>query len=216
MKSFLQKYRHAWVFLYGFIYLPWFFYLEKHVTTDFHIIHTSLDEKIPFLEIFIIPYGLWFLFIAVTVGYFFFTDKTDFYKLSAFLCIGMTIFLIFSTIYPNGQILRPTTFEHDNIFVDLVKQLYRADTPTNIFPSLHVYNSIGACIAIMHSQRLKEYRWIQYASLVLGGLIILSTMFLKQHSVIDVVGAGAMAVICYQLVYVATFKKQPAVSRQTI
>ena len=124
MKSFLQKYRHAWVFLYGFIYLPWFFYLEKHVTTDFHIIHTSLDEKIPFLEIFIIPYGLWFLFIAVTVGYFFFTDKTDFYKLSAFLCIGMTIFLIFSTIYPNGQILRPTTFEHDNIFVDLVKQLY--------------------------------------------------------------------------------------------
>lgn len=176
MKSFLQKHRHAWVFLYGFIYLPWFFYLEKHVTTDFHIIHTSLDEKIPFLEIFIIPYGLWFVFIAVTVGYFFFTDKTDFYKLSAFLCIGMTIFLIFSTIYPNGQILRPTTFEHDNIFVDLVKQLYRADTPTNIFPSLHVYNSIGACIAIMHSQRLKEYRWIQYASLVLGGLIILSTM----------------------------------------
>lgn len=190
MKSFLQKYRHAWVFLYGFIYLPWFFYLEKHVTTDFHIIHTSLDEKIPFLEIFIIPYGLWFLFIAVTVGYFFFTDKTDFYKLSAFLCIGMTIFLIFSTIYPNGQILRPTTFEHDNIFVDLVKQLYRADTPTNIFPSLHVYNSIGACIAIMHSQRLKEYRWIQYASLVLGGLIILSTMFLKQHSVIDLVAGG--------------------------
>lgn len=58
----------------------------------------------------------------------------------------------------------------------------------------------------MHSQRLKEYRWIQYASLVLGGLIILSTMFLKQHSVIDVVGAGAMAVICYQLVYVAAFK----------
>ena len=104
MKSFLQKHRHAWVFLYGFIYLPWFFYLEKHVTTDFHIIHTSLDEKIPFLEIFIIPYGLWFVFIAVTVGYFFFTDKTDFYKLSAFLCIGMTIFLIFSTIYPNGQI----------------------------------------------------------------------------------------------------------------
>ena len=216
MKSFLQKYRHAWVFLYGFIYLPWFFYLEKHVTTDFHIIHTSLDEKIPFLEIFIIPYGLWFVFIAVTVGYFFFTDKTDFYKLSAFLCIGMTIFLIFSTIYPNGQILRPTTFEHDNIFVDLVKQLYRADTPTNIFPSLHVYNSIGACIAIMHSQRLKEYRWIQYASLVLGGLIILSTMFLKQHSVIDVIGAGAMAVICYQLVYVAALKNHPAISRQTI
>lgn len=216
MKNFLKKYKHGWVFLYGLIYLPWFFYLEKHVTANFHIIHTELDEKIPFLEIFIIPYGLWFLFIAVTVGYFFFTDTKDFYKLSAFLCIGMTFFLIFSTVYPNGQILRPTTFERDNIFVDLVKQLYRADTPTNIFPSLHVYNTIAACIAIMHSQRLKQHRWIQYASLILGGLIILSTMFLKQHSVIDVVGAGVMAIICYQLIYVAAFKRQPEVSRQTI
>lgn len=216
MKSFLKKYKHGWVFLYGLIYLPWFFYLEKHVTTNFHIIHTELDEKIPFLEIFIIPYGLWFLFIAVTVGYFFFTDTKDFYKLSAFLCIGMTFFLIFSTVYPNGQILRPTTFERDNIFVDLVRQLYRADTPTNIFPSLHVYNTIAACIAIMHSQKLKQHRWIQYSSLVLGGLIILSTMFLKQHSVIDVIGAGVMAVICYQLIYVAAFKRQPEVSRQTV
>lgn len=216
MKNFLKKYKHGWVFLYGLIYLPWFFYLEKHVTTNFHIIHTKLDEKIPFLEIFIIPYGLWFLFIAVTVGYFFFTDTKDFYKLSAFLCIGMTFFLIFSTVYPNGQILRPTTFERNNIFVDLVKQLYRADTPTNIFPSLHVYNTIAACIAIMHSRKLKKHRWIQYSSLILGGLIILSTMFLKQHSVIDVIGASVMAVICYQLIYVAAFKRQPEVSRQTV
>ena len=216
MKKLLKKYGHIWVCGYILLYLPYFFWLESVITDNYKIMHVALDDVIPFSEYFIVPYMIWFFYVSGAVLYFFFTDKTDFYKLSAFLCIGMTIFLIFSTIYPNGQILRPTTFEHDNIFVDLVKQLYRADTPTNIFPSLHVYNSIGACIAIMHSQRLKEYRWIQYASLVLGGLIILSTMFLKQHSVIDVVGAGAMAVICYQLVYVAAFKKQPAISRQTI
>lgn len=203
MKTFIQKYKHAWVFLYALIYIPWFFYLEKHVRTDFHVIHTTLDEKIPFIEYFIIPYGLWFLFVAAAVMYFFFTDKADFYKLTSFLFTGMTIFLIISTIYPNGQILRPTVFERDNIFVDMVKTLYKADTPTNIFPSIHVYNSIGVCIAIMTSEKLKHHRLIQYASLVLGGLIILSTMFLKQHSVIDVIGACAMSLLFYQIVYVA-------------
>ncbi|MEG1741600.1 MAG: phosphoesterase, partial [Acetivibrio sp.] len=32
IKKSLQKYKHAWVFLYVLIYLPWFMYLEKHVT----------------------------------------------------------------------------------------------------------------------------------------------------------------------------------------
>ena len=78
MKTFLKKYKHAWVFLYGLIYLPWFFYLEQHVTTKFHVIHTPLDDKIPFIEYFIVPYMLWFAFIAVTIGYFFFCNTNEF------------------------------------------------------------------------------------------------------------------------------------------
>lgn len=201
MKQLLQKYKHAWVFLYAFLYIPWFFYLEQHVTDNYHIIHTAFDEKIPFIEYFIIPYMLWFAFIAVTVGYFFFKDTSGFYRLIIFLFTGMTVFLIVSTIYPNGQILRPEIFERQNIFVDMVKKLYTTDTPTNIFPSIHVYNTIGVCIAIVRSQKLQQHRVVQYASLTLGALIILSTMFLKQHSVIDVIGAAALAVIVYPLAY---------------
>lgn len=33
MKAFFQKYKHAWVLLYGFIYLPWFFWLESRPTS---------------------------------------------------------------------------------------------------------------------------------------------------------------------------------------
>ena len=102
-KKLWEKYRHGWVFLYIFIYLPWFFYLEKHITTDYHLIHASLDDKIPFIEYFIIPYTLWFAFIAVTIGYFFFFgEKSEFYRLIILLFSGMTIFLIVSTVYPNG------------------------------------------------------------------------------------------------------------------
>ena len=216
MKKLIKKYKHAWVFLYVLIYAPWFVYLEKQVTTDFHIIHTTLDEKIPFIEYFIIPYMLWFAFIAVTIAYFFFTDKAGFYRLVAFLFTGMTLFLIISTIYPNGQILRPTVFARDNMFVDMVKQLYLTDTPTNIFPSIHVYNTIGACIAIMRSEKLKQFRWVQYSSLILGTLIILSTMFLKQHSILDVIGAELLAVIMYHFAYAAEWKGEPKLSQQPI
>lgn len=213
MKTFFHKYKHAWVLLYAFVYFPWFFYLEKHVTQGYHVIHTAFDEKIPFIEYFIIPYLLWFAFIAVAALYFFFTDKTGFYRMAAFLITGMTVFLIISTIYPNGQILRPTTFERDNIFVDMVRQLYRSDTPTNIFPSIHVYNSIGVYLAIRHSKRLKKHPLVQHGSFALAVLIILSTMFLKQHSVIDVIGAGLLAIPVYHLVYVGEPKRAQALNK---
>lgn len=216
MKKLIEKYKHAWVFLYALIYMPWFIYLEKHVVKDYNIIHTAFDEKIPFIEFFIVPYTLWFAFIAVTIAYFFFTDKSGFYRLVTFLFTGMTLFLIISTVWPNGQVLRPTVFARDNIFVDMVKQLYRTDTPTNIFPSIHVYNTIGACIAIMRSEKLKQVRWIQYSSLILGGLIILSTMFLKQHSIIDVTGAGLLAIIVYHFAYAAELKRELHMEHQLI
>lgn len=201
MKAFFKKYKHAWVFLYALIYFPWFGYLEQNVTHGYHIINTALDQQIPFIEYFVVPYLLWFVFMVVTTMYIFFTDKSDFYRMAAFAIIGMTIFLIISTIYPNGQILRPTTFERDNIFVNLVKIVYAADTPTNIFPSLHVYNSLGAYLAIRNSKSLKDNKVVQYGSLILTILIILSTVFLKQHSVIDVVGAFLMAIPIYHIAY---------------
>ena len=213
MKSILQKYKHAWVFLYGFIYMPWFYYLEKHVTKNYHVIHTVIDEQIPFMEIFIIPYYLWFPFMVIPVLYFFFKDVDEFYKVTKFLIIGMTVFLIISSIYPNGQILRPKVFERENIFVDLVKGLYKTDTPTNIFPSIHVYNTLGIYIGVRTSKHFQDRRWIQNGTLILSVLIILSTVLLKQHSILDVVGAGLLAVPTYYFTYVMEPKKAHALKK---
>lgn len=213
--GFYKKYKHAWVFTYILIYMPWFMYLEKHVTVNYHVIHSAIDDKIPFIEYFIVPYLLWFVFIAAVFLYFFFTDVKGFYKLAKLMFTGMTIFLIISTLMPNGLTLRPIYFERDNIFVDMVRMLYRADTPTNVLPSLHVFNSLGACIAIYHSEALKKHKVICACAYVLAGLIILATMFLKQHSVIDVMAAFLMAYTLYQFVYETGKKKVPKLSRQT-
>lgn len=216
MTDLIKKYKHAWVLLYGFIYLPWFFFLEKHVTKNYYVIHTSIDEHIPFIEYFIIPYTLWFLYIAVTLIYFFFANKTEYYRLTIFLFTGMTIFLMISTLFPNGLILRPTEFARDNIFVDMVKVLYKSDTPTNVLPSIHVFNSIGAYIAISHNKKLHANKLIRYSALILTILIILATMFLKQHSIIDVLAGIFLARVLYIFVYSAEQKKSPHFSRQPI
>ena len=215
-KNFIKKYRHAWVLLYGLIYMPWFIYLERRTDVHYFLIHSPLDDYIPFIEYFIVPYLLWFAFVAVAAGYFFFTDKTGFYRLFAFLAIGMTFFLLLCTVFPNGLNLRPATFARDNIFVELVKHVYATDTPTNVLPSIHVFNSLGVCIAIWHSEALKKHRKIQYGAYLLAVLIILSTVFLKQHSVTDVIAAFALACVIYPFVYATQEKKATKLSHQPI
>ena len=196
--------------------MPWFSWLEKHVTSNYFVIHSVFDDYIPFIEIFIIPYLLWFVYVSGTVLYFFFTDKQGFYRICTLLITGMTLFLIICTIFPNGLNLRPSTFARDNIFVDLVRFIYRADTSTNVLPSLHVYNSIGCYIAIRNSQKLRQYKWVQNGSLVLTVSIVLSTMFLKQHSVVDVIAAIVMIYFIYQFVYIPEQVKAPALAQPTI
>ena len=202
MKKIFARYRHAIpLIIYAIIYLSWFGYLEKTVKRPANLIHMSLDDKIPFCEVFIVPYLLWFVYISAVVLYFFFKDKQDYYRACTFLFTGMTVFLVVSTLWPNGHHLRPAVMPRDNIFTALVSMIYKADTPTNLWPSIHVYNSLGAHFAILKNEKLRKKPVVHIGSLVLCVSIILSTMFLKQHSVFDVLTAFIMAAVMYIVVY---------------
>ena len=201
MKTLFQKYRHALVLLYGLIYMPWFMWLESRADLPYHVIHVRLDDMIPFVEYFIVPYLLWFAYVAVVFVYLFFKSRREFYQYCIFLFTGMTLFLIVSTIYPNGHLLRPSGFERNNIVTLAVSLLYQIDTATNICPSLHVFNSIAAHRAVANNQSLGKNRLIHGASFVLMVSIILATMFLKQHSVLDVVSGILLGLLMDQLVY---------------
>lgn len=203
LKDLFSKYKHGLVLAYFFIYMIWFTYLERTVTTDFTPVYSRLDDYIPFMEIFFIPYFLWFFFIFITVAYFFLTSKQDFYKCCAYLFIGMTICLIIYTIWPNGHNLRVDidTLGRSNVFTRALARLYSIDTSTNVFPSIHAYNSIGAMIAIHRSKSLRHIKWIQISSFILTVSICMSTVFLKQHSILDVFGAIILSIIMYTFIY---------------
>ena len=85
-----------------------------------------------------------------------------------------------------------------------------------MLPSIHVFNSLGAAIAIAKSSSLKKHRMLQWGAYILTALIILSTVFLKQHSVTDMIAAFAMASILYPLIYAAQEKKAPKFSHQPV
>ena len=206
LKIFYLKYKHAVpLIIYAIIYMTWFAWLEKNITGHYRIIHMAADDYIPFCEVFVIPYFLWFAYVSAVVIYFFFKNKEDYYRLCTFLFVGMTVFLVVSSLYPNGHYLRPHSFEHDNVFTHMVAWLYATDTPTNLFPSIHVYNSLGVHIALCNSKEFKERPKLKLASFILMVSIILATMFLKQHSVFDVVTAFVMAAVMYSFVYGRNF-----------
>jgi membrane-associated phospholipid phosphatase len=150
--------------------------------------------------------------MAVTVGWFAFRceNREEYWQFISVLMAGMTIFLLTSVIYPNGHQLRPMLSE-GNIFVQAVKLLYRIDTPTNTLPSIHVFNALTCCIAVCRNLECRKKKWLTSGTVVLTVLIILSTMFLKQHSVVDVVLALVLYVFCYQVVYkiVPQYRRMP-------
>ena len=116
-------------------------------------------------------------------------ERADFWRLCLPLFAGMTMALLFYAIVPNGLALRPRYVPGNDIFSKAVQSLYRTDTPMNVCPSIHVFNSVTLMLAYYRTRCFdaSRLRWMRPAAAVLCVSIALSTMLLKQHSVIDVV-----------------------------
>lgn len=195
MKIKKEWFRYWWILLYFPVYMA-IFIAEEKLITNYHIIGIALDKKIPFIEWFFFPYYIWFPYVGIVLVWLYFRDKKAFLKTISFLYLGMTVFLIVNVAYPNGLDLRPTEFVRDNIAVRLAKAMYETDTPTNVLPSIHVYNTLGIMLGACCSKKGIRRRFVKILVVLIGILIIASTVFVKQHSLVDVgaaivLGAGA-------------------------
>lgn len=197
MKAFLKKYSHVrFVLIYFVIYLIVFFVLEHLEETDLIITSTWIDQYIPFCEYFVIPYLSWFAFIFAGFVYFCFFDISGFNRTCFYLFVGMTTCLIIYIIVPNAQDLR-VTLPNDNIFQMLVSFIYSVDSPTNVCPSIHVYNTVMMAVSLFKSEGVRQKRFLRTGIVILSILICLSTVFLKQHAFLDIVFALILCVIMY-------------------
>lgn len=188
--------------LYTAVYLLWFRLVEALPRSSYQVIELALDRKIPFVEEFVLPYVSWFAFVPLGVLLLLKYDREMYDRAVTFLMTGMTVFLLVSTLFPNMQFLRPFILPRENVFTKLIGLLWMVDTPTNVSPSIHVFNTLAILVMIWKS-RAKELKGLRLRLMwtVWGALIILSTMFIKQHSLLDVLAAFLMAGILYVFVF---------------
>lgn len=192
-----DKFKYWQFVLYLPIYMVFFFLAERNVS-NVTLINIPLDNFIPFVPEFIIPYFLWFPFLLAAIVYVFFMDKREFRAMCWNLIIGMSLFIVVSFVFPNGLDLRSQT-ENANggIFVWMVEYLHTIDTPTNVFPSIHVFDSIACGVSFGRALARHGHKKTAIASYAMAALITLSTMFVKQHSVVDVAAALALSGLCF-------------------
>ena len=182
---------HLWFQAYWVVYLVWFFWLDLTITDPKYIIHSPIDDFIPFNEWFVFPYCSWFLLLAAVTALLWWNDTESYDKLCLMMFSGMTLCLIIYMVLPNGLDIRPTAeaIGRENFAMTLMQLIWKADASVNVCPSIHVFNSVTLMMAYYRSRIFEEprRRWMRPASAVLCLSIIASTVLLKQHSCIDVV-----------------------------
>ena len=189
------KYLFYWPF-YGLAFLL----LERFVKADYNFMHCFLDDFIPFCEFFVVPYYFWFVYLIGMLVYTFFFDTKSFSKMMKYIIITYTASILIYVIYPNAQNLRPESFERHNVFTEIVGFLYVFDTNTNVCPSIHVLGSMASLFASFECEKFKGAKW-RFAFWVSAVLISISTVFLKQHSVIDVAVAFVLGILAYPFAF---------------
>ena len=96
-----KKYQHIIpLIIYSMIYLPWFAYVEETVTHEFNVVHMGIDDKIPFIEVFIVPYLLWYVYVGIVIIYLFLKNKEEYYKVCLFLFLYVRSFIYCFTTSP--------------------------------------------------------------------------------------------------------------------
>lgn len=189
------------LYLLGWVgYFALYFLTENLIPAEkCYVIHSPLDDLIPFCEVFVIPYVGWYLLIVVSLLYFALYNPKSFIKLQSFIIITQVVAMTVYILFPNMQNLRPAEFPRDNIFTDIIGLLYSFDTNTNVCPSLHVGYSIG--IASVWLKEKGVSKWVKAFITVFVVLVCLSTAFIKQHSIVDAFAAIPMCLLAEIILY---------------
>lgn len=198
MRNWCERRPVSFMAAYLAFYLTVFFALERRSAEPAVWVHCALDDFIPFCKYAIVPYCMWFVWIPFTLLYFLLrAPRAEFSRLCLPLFAGMTVALALYVLVPTGLYLRPRYVAGGDIFARAVRLLYSVDTSTNVCPSIHVFNSVTLMLAYLRSPQFERdgRRWVRTAAAALCAAIVLSTMLLRQHSVIDVAMGLLLALV---------------------
>jgi membrane-associated phospholipid phosphatase len=166
---------------------------------------TDMDQAIPFVKAFIVPYLIWYPFIIWGFIYLCIKDRNTYFRTISAYAAGLIVCYVVYYLYQT-TVPRPV-LEGTDIFTKLVALTYASDRPFNCFPSIHVLSSYLIMIGMGRSQAIRRpIRWFVHS---VGALIILSTLLVKQHVLLDAAGAILLA----EVLFLTASAMAPAVER---
>ena len=152
-------------------------------------LETSLDKTIPLIPIFILGYFLAYIFplsAFLVAG----SKKELKSTLKTFILMFLAasvIFMIFPVAIPPQQIQQQDVFSRMLLFTRSA-----IDNEFNAFPSFHVASALLTFLIVR-----RKSKFLGNLSLIPALLILLSTLFTKQHVIPDILAGIILAIISY-------------------
>lgn len=184
-----------------FLYHPLAIYTD---TLPYYAPLTPLDTWVPLSPIWTYIYA--FIFLIAVLPTAFINDRQLFHKMAlAYVVVQCVAFAIF-VLFPVRMTLRPETIPIDSFHTWGLQLCYFVDKPVNCCPSLHVAMAFLGALCTY-----KADRTIGKLCIALAVAISLSTMFVKQHFVLDVMVGLAVSTLSYKLlVDAAPYTEDPS------
>jgi len=164
-----------------------------------------IDDRIGVISIFVVIYVFSYVFwvcgpIAVSL-----TKKANFINyiigLSAAYVVGFLIFVFAPSYMDRVAEGLMTAVKGNGPFDTMLRGIYAADGSDiafNLFPSYHCLISLYCYLGIRKQPEISRGFKIYTAVMVV--LICMSTLFTKQHYILDMVGGLGISLVCYLIV----------------
>jgi hypothetical protein len=167
----------------AFLYFP-----LNHGSPHDHVLTASLNNDLPVVPVFAIPYLVFLPIFWLTVVYAFFEGR-DF----AVFALSITlVYLVSDLTYAFYPTYMPRPHHAAGFLGGLVRYVYSHDHPYNDFPSEHASSAVLLALYLWPRGRV-----LRGAGLILAGLVIPATMLIKQHSVAGAAGGVILATVTW-------------------
>jgi len=199
----LEKLLVTFVFIviaaYGYFYANELNHTLKKTGDSSVNIKTRWDDWIPFIPEFVYPYYIYYPFMLLVVPIS--RTRIQFYHVvTAFAILEASAILTF-ILFPT-KVIRPEIIPTD-ITTILIHNIFSLDLGYNLLPSLHVGHSV--LVSVFFYVYYRKY-FIPVFMVAIS--ICLSTVFIKQHYVIDIPFGIIYALSAYNLAKYLIYKNK--------
>lgn len=190
-----KEYLVSMILVFGINAFTYFFI--KLFINEYHIIGHPINNKIPLIPIFIIIYMLWYPYLFFTYYIVYKNNKEKYHNLIKKTILSMIIGNLFYIIYPT-MVKRPIIDNYNTLSTLILYIVYKLDYPVNCMPSMHCLLSFLIMFEVIFAK--KNNKKFKIFVIITSTLIVLSTLFVKQHVIEDIILALIISIII-SLVY---------------